>query len=196
MKLHPAVLCTATACAAFLACSVGAHAVAEPPPSAVRSVVVDAGAAEAEAAAPAPPARAAFDGPGPDLASVCGHGPPPVVAKAAKIPPDSQGRLRAVQVVFCRVASTFGPALTDRDYYLVVQTPKGWFSKHLGYDGLLCGFDQPVSVRFEPGDLAVRVNRIVLQASVGGIDGATPDGKGSTALCCAAGDAGELTCGC
>jgi hypothetical protein len=71
-------------------------------------------------------------------------------------------------VVVRRESSNLGPALTNRRYFLAVRTSEGWFSHELGLDGVVCGFDQTISLRFSVHGVEVRGDEVVVRLGAAG----------------------------
>jgi hypothetical protein len=106
----------------------------------------------------------------------------------ARIDPSSRKHLIAAQVVSCASSSNLGPGLTNRLYFLALQTSAGWFVRYLGEDGTVCGFEMAVSVRYRPHSLRTTEGRVQLFL-------APNDAKDPPSLCCSIADGGMPVCG-
>ncbi|MBI5534197.1 MAG: hypothetical protein HY898_15850 [Deltaproteobacteria bacterium] len=118
----------------------------------------------------------------------CEQGRAHKVELKAQVGASSRKRVVAAQVVSCAASSNLGPALTNQQYFLAIQTPAGWFVRYLGEDGTVCGFDAPVSVRYHPRSLRVRGHQVHLHLA--GQEASDPP-----ALCCTVGEDGTPGCG-
>lgn len=111
-----------------------------------------------------------FEGPQPK--ATC-RGDCRVVQRVA-IPKASRRVIRAIEVRATAVAGDFGTAKMDTSYSLAVRTPNGWWVRHLGHTGLVCGFDHAIAITYELPTIRVKAATITFDGVTCRFDGDTP----------------------